>query len=184
MFPVKGSTIKSICEARFGEGIRGCMCTHVRTVTCQCTSPLSPAGRLTSCPRGAKAFGSLSLPTHGKERKSGKYTGLRHLSEQRGRGKREVLRRMREQRGERECSHLLGLESSLLVWAAFNRHVWEKSPGFMKQENTGNSDILGMFDRGSSNREGVGQYMLTVLIFVSCWASWEIGNGASFGGGK
>lgn len=125
VFYVMGWTIKNICEARFGEGIRGCMCTHVCTVTCQCTSPLSPAGRLTSCPCGAKAFGSPSLPTRGKERKSGDDTGL--ADTRANKEKWEALQRMREQRREGECSHLLGLASSLLVWAAFSRHIWKIS---------------------------------------------------------
>ncbi|GAA6095387.1 uncharacterized [Tachysurus ichikawai] len=81
--PGAGCVTSPVCQEEcaasvkhaFGERIRGRMCTHVCTVTCQCTSPFSPAGCLTSCLRGAKAFGSLSLPTREKERKSGNYTG-------------------------------------------------------------------------------------------------------------
>lgn len=59
--------------------------------------------------------------------------------------------------------------------------MFGKSPGFMKQENTGNSDMLGTLNRGSTVREGAEYYILTVLLFAS---SWEIGNGACLGGGK
>lgn len=36
----------------------GCVnpCRHVHTLTCQCTSPFSPAGRLTSCHHGARSL--------------------------------------------------------------------------------------------------------------------------------
>lgn len=51
----------------------------------------------------------------------------RHLSKQRKK-KKEVLQRMKDLRGGGgECIHLLGLVSSLLVWAAFSRHVWNIS---------------------------------------------------------
>lgn len=84
VFHVKGWTIKNICEARFGEGIRGCMCMHVRTVTCQCTSPL-----LTSWPPDIMPAWRQSLwqpvsahAQEGKEQWERHWT-RRHLSEQR-----------------------------------------------------------------------------------------------------
>lgn len=161
---MKCLTIKSICEARFWRAnkrahvharVHRYVPVHITLLT-SWLPDIMPAWRQ-----------SLWQPVSAHARKGKEEWELhrthRHSREQRIRN---------EERYREECSLLLLSVRSFISWGKFTsglgsfQQIFGKSPGFMKQENTGNSYIFSMLNGGSSNRERVEQYILTVLIFL------------------
>lgn len=95
------------------------------------------------CPRAGR---------NGKEEWERQWT-RRHLREQR---KMRGIAKNKGTERSRRVQSSPGVSEFTSGFGQLSADIFGKPPGFMKQENTGNSDVLGMLNRGSRDQRGGG----------------------------